>query len=239
MAARAPARAAEAGSGIDVGFPLDLSGERAEARASGALWLPARRALVVADLHLGKSERLARAGGPLLPPYEGLETLERLRAEIERLGPKLVISLGDAFDDAEAALSPDQRLVETLLRLMAGRRWIWMLGNHDPIAPTFGGEGRLDFKLGPLDLRHEARAAAPGDGRVEVSGHFHPKSVLTLRGRRLSRRCFLWSGDRLILPAFGAYTGGLCASSPAFSALLGEKVQTLLLSGGRVLAMAD
>ena len=219
------------------GHPLDLAGEPGLARPSGVLWLPARKTLIAADLHLGKSDRFARQGGPLLPPYEGLETLSRLGAEIEALRPRTVISLGDAFDDPVSAREPDPALREALLRLMAGRRWIWILGNHDPAAPEFGGEARPELSLGALALRHEPAATAPAAGRVEVAAHLHPKARLTLKGRRLSRRCFLWDGARLILPALGAYTGGLDIADPAFERLMTGEATALLLSGGRIIAL--
>lgn len=234
------ARAASSRSkaeGATKGVVLDLAGVRASARPSGALWLPERRALIVSDLHLGKSERLARAGGPFLPPYEGLETLMRLEAEISALRPAKVVSLGDAFDDARAAFELDETLREALLRLMAGRRWIWVLGNHDPSPPSFGGEGRSSVRIDALELIHEARAAGPTAGRVEISGHFHPKARVVARGRRLSRRCFLWDGRRLILPAFGAYTGGLSAADGVFARLLSSEAQALLLTDGAVRAL--
>ncbi|MEM9725076.1 MAG: metallophosphoesterase, partial [Pseudomonadota bacterium] len=184
----------------------------------------------------------ARRGGPLLPPYEGLDTLERLHREIAALAPEMVISLGDGFDDARAAQAPDAALRDTLLRLMAGRRWVWILGNHDPAPPSFGGEARTSLALGPLRLRHAAlrRPAEPHTPEappepVEISAHYHPKAQMVIRGRKLSRRCFLWDGARLILPAFGAYTGGLPADDPAFDALMGADALALVLSGDRVL----
>lgn len=219
------------------GHALDLAGEGGVARPSGALWLPGRRALIVADLHLGKSDRLARIGGPLLPPYEGLETLSRLGAEIEALGPRLVVSLGDAFDDPGAARAPEGDLVEGLLRLMAGRRWVWMAGNHDPSPPAFGGEARATLRFGSLHLGHEPSLASPPDGCVEISGHLHPKARIAARGRRISRRCFLFGASRLILPAFGAYTGGLDMRDAAFDRLLGPGAEALLCSGGRIVRL--
>lgn len=206
------------------------------ARPSGALWLLEERALIVADLHLGKSERAARLGGSLLPPYETVETLDRLGAEIAALSPRLVVSLGDAFDDSEAGAALAESARETLLRLMAGRRWIWALGNHDPHLADldFGGEARAFLDLGPLQLRHEARAAEPPEGALEISAHYHPKATLIAGGRRLTRRCFLRDRRRLILPAFGAYTGGLDARSAAFDPLLEAEAEALLLTGGAV-----
>ena len=153
------------------GYALTLSGATLVARPSGALWWEAERLLVVSDLHLGKSERMARRGGPLLPPYEVAETLDRLDAELSRTGARTVICLGDSFDDLEAAgLEHDLSL--WLARMMAGRRWIWVEGNHDPGPLDIGGEHRAEIVVGPLTFRHIAKVGAQG----EVSGHYHPKA---------------------------------------------------------------
>ena len=193
------------------GHRFDFHGLRLEARASGALWWPAGHWLVVADLHLGKSERLARRGGPLLPPYEGLATLERLAAEIAALAPGVVVSLGDGFDDMAAAEALDPLVGAGLAALARGRDWIWLHGNHDPAAPRdLPGRAAAELRLGAVALRHEA-----GQG-PDISGHFHP--VVRLAGER--RRAFLLGAQRLLLPAFGAYTGGLAHDHPAVQALV-------------------
>jgi DNA ligase-associated metallophosphoesterase len=202
------------------------------ARPSGALWLPAAGLLVVSDLHLGKAERLARRGGALLPPYETAETLARLAAEVDALGPATVLCLGDSFDDLRAAEALDEAARETLARLAAGRRWVWAAGNHDPAPLDLPGAHAAEWREGPFTFRHiAAEGAAPG----EVSGHYHPKAVLAARGRRVRRRCFLADSRRIILPAFGAYTGGLDATDAAFDALLGPEARALLL-GRKVIA---
>lgn len=192
---------------------FQFHGLHLQARASGVLWWPERRWLIVADLHLGKSERMARRGGPLLPPYEGLATLERLAAEIAVLDPVTVVSLGDGFDDIAAALALDPVVLGALARLMQGRDWVWITGNHDPADPQ-GLPGRWvdDLQLGQVALRHQALA---GDG-PDISGHFHP--AVRLAGER--RRAFLLGDAHLILPAFGAYTGGLDHDAPALAALV-------------------
>lgn len=174
-----------------------------QARASGALWWPEARWLIVADLHLGKSERMARRGGALLPPYESLATLEKLAAEIHALSPRTVISLGDGFDDLTAAEELDPQIVALLQTLAAGREWVWVTGNHDPASPAshLPGISGTEIQAGPVVLRHEA---LPGYG-PDISGHFHP--VVRLAGER--RRAFLIGQDHLIMPAFGTYTGGL------------------------------
>jgi DNA ligase-associated metallophosphoesterase len=193
------------------GYRFDFHGASLEARASGALWWPAGRWLVVADLHLGKSERLARCGGSLLPPYEGVATLERLAAEIGRLAPEAIVSLGDGFDDLAAAQALDPLVGDMLRGLALGRDWIWLHGNHDPAAPAaLPGRSAAEMRLGRVALRHEA-----GQG-PDVSGHFHP--VVRLAGER--RRAFLLGRQHLLLPAFGVYTGGLGHDHPALRALV-------------------
>lgn len=217
--------------------PLDIEIRLGEAiftpLPSGGLWLAERRLLAVADLHLGKSERLARRGGPFLPPYETEETLGRLGDAIERLQPRIVVSLGDAFDDGQAAANLDDAIEERFLRLMAGRRWIWILGNHDPQPIELGGESRAELTLDGVTFRHAPSAGAAG---FEIAGHLHPKARISLRGRALRRRCFLVDKRRLILPAFGAYTGGLDAADPAFDPLLAHDATALLCGADRLYA---
>ena len=204
---------------------FELAGAGLSAQASGALWWPAERLLCVADLHLGRSERLARRGGTLLPPYETAETLDRLASEIRRLAPAVVVCLGDSFDDAAAAEALDPRDAARLTALMAGRDWVWVAGNHDPAPLAQGGRHLAELRLGPLTFRHQAAAAAaPG----EVSGHVHPKVRLALRGASLTRACFLHDARRLVLPAFGAYTGGLGAGHPAVASLFGADARAIL-----------
>ena len=214
------------------GLALTLGAVAAEARPSGALWVPGARLLAVADLHLGKAQRMARRGGALLPPFETAETLARLGAEIAALEPATVVCVGDSFDDPLAAqtLRPDE--VETLTRLIGGRRWIWVSGNHDPAPPGLGGMAAVVCRVAGLCFRH---IAAPDATETEVSGHYHPKATLVLRGRRVSRRCFLHDRQRMILPAFGTYTGGLDAADAAFDGLLAPSAHALLL-GSRVTA---
>lgn len=205
--------------------PLRLAGASLLARASGALWWPEERLLCVADLHLGKSERLARRGGTLLPPYETAATLDRLGDEIGRLEPACVICLGDSFDDSAAGTALAPADLDRLAALTVGRRWIWIAGNHDPAPLPLGGSHHAEVAVGPLTFRHAALPdAAPG----EVSGHFHPKLRLAIGGRTIARACFLHDDRRLVLPAFGAYTGGLDAGSPVLAALLGEDARAIL-----------
>ena len=196
---------------------IPLRGTPLFARPAGTLWQPGVKALCVSDLHLGKSDRLARAGGALLPPYENLETLGRLSEEIEATDPEIVICLGDSFDDLAGAASLDEDCRDMLLRMQAGRRWIWIEGNHDPGPVSVGGEHLAALTLEGLTYRHIAQPGA----EAEISGHYHPKYAIP--GGGAPRRCFVWDGLRCILPAFGAYTGGLSALSPAIRILFGPE----------------
>lgn len=212
------------------GYGFDLAGARLLALPSGALYWPEAGCLVVSDLHLGRSERYARRAGALLPPYEVEETLARLDADIATTEPALVICLGDSFDDAEAA-GLEERAALWLARLMAGRRWVWIAGNHDPGPLALGGEHLGELVLGPLAFRHEAAAGAVSG---EVSGHYHPK--ITIAG--CSIRCFLVDGARAILPAYGTYTGGLRIDDRAFAALMAEGARAVLTGrAARVIPM--
>lgn len=197
------------------GRSFEFNGLSLVARGSGALWWPDERCLIVADLHLGKSERLARRGGSLLPPYDGRATLEALAVEVAVLDPQRVVSLGDGFDDQLAADRPDTLISAALRRLAHGREWFWIGGNHDPVGPR-GVPGRAaeHSRLGAVTLRHEA-----GQG-PDISGHYHP--VVRLAGMR--RKAFLVGADHLILPAFGAYTGGLAHDAPALRALVPQGI---------------
>ncbi|AHD10634.1 ligase-associated DNA damage response endonuclease PdeM [Phaeobacter gallaeciensis] len=206
------------------GYDFSLAGERLTALGSGALWWQARGLLCVADLHLGKSERQLRRGGTALPPYETRDTLNRLTAVIEQTQPETVICLGDSFDDeaAAAALSPTDRA--QLEQLITGPRWIWITGNHDPAPTGLAGEAHDSLTLGPLLFRHIAEPALQDQNSAEISGHYHPKARL----RGTSRPAFLADHQRLILPAFGTYTGGLCTTDPALRDLMSPRALAIL-----------
>lgn len=207
--------------------PFTLAGADLIALPSGALFWPAKALLCVSDLHFGKSERLARRGASLLPPYETRATLERLDADIEATSARRVVCLGDSFDDLAAAegLDPDDQL--WLTRMMAGREWLWIEGNHDAGPVELGGSHLAAFSLGPLQFRHIATSDT-----AEISGHYHPKARLAGR----SMRCFLLDQHRLILPAYGAYTGGLWTHDAALTQILQPGALALML-GKSVLAM--
>mgnify|MGYP001239259428 CR=1 FL=1 len=202
-------------------YRFTLAGAVLEARPAGTLWWPAERLLCVADLHLGKAERMARRGGALLPPYETRDTLARLAAEVAATAPLQLVALGDSFDDLAAfdGLAAEAR--DALMTLAAGRRVVWIAGNHDPGPVDLPGSHLAELALGPLTFRHIALdGAAPG----EVSGHFHPKA--RLGGTR--RPCFVLDGRRAVLPAFGTYTGGLDCLDPDLRGLFGEDARAVL-----------
>jgi DNA ligase-associated metallophosphoesterase len=207
---------------------LTLGPECLHALPSGALFWPARRLLAVSDLHLGKSGRLARRGGALLPPYETRATLDRLAADIDATGSAVVVCLGDSFDDLAAAGALDEADALFLARLMAGRDWIWVEGNHDPGPIQIGGSHRTEVRLGPLSFRHTADPAQTH----EISGHYHPKAHLAGQ----SRPCFLADSARILLPAYGAYTGGLRCPHPALTALM-QPGALAILTGHKALAV--
>jgi hypothetical protein len=216
------------------GKAFTLAGARLEARGSGALWWAEAGMLVVSDLHLGKSERIARRGGAMLPPYETRDTLSRLEAEIAQLSPARVVCLGDSFDDDAACTGLAEEAVQWLKRLMQGRGWTWIEGNHDPAPPGLGGESLGELAESPLLLRHIARPGAAGPGRGEVSGHYHPKATLRAMGRQISRPCFLYDSRRVILPAFGTYTGGLRANTPELCDLMRPEALAILTGSAPV-----
>lgn len=202
---------------------------------SGALWWPERRLLAVADLHLEKGSGFA-ARGRLLPPYDTAATLARLADLVGRYRPAMVVSVGDSFHDGKAArrLAPEDGA--RLAGLTAACDWVWVVGNHDPAPPTaWGGHVEAELTVGPLVFRHQARA----DGVGEVSGHFHPRATVRVRDRRLSARCYAGDGRRLILPAFGAYAGGLDALDPAIAGLLSRPFTVHLLGRDRLHAISS
>ncbi len=198
------------------GYNFTLSGASLTALGSGALWWPDESLLVVSDLHLGKSERIARRGGTTLPPYETRDTLTRLAADLALCNASTVICLGDSFDDIAASQALPEEERQWIFQLQAGRRWVWIEGNHDPGPIEFGGAHLAELPLPPLTFRHIAQTGGSG----EISGHYHPKASLALRGRTITRPAFLIDTDRVIMPAYGTYTGGLRANAPVLSNLM-------------------
>jgi DNA ligase-associated metallophosphoesterase len=191
---------------------VTVAGVALVADLSGAFFWEAERLLVVSDLHLEKGSSYA-ARGVLLPPYDTVATLSRLSAVIARHDPRTVIALGDSFHDRNAharLFAPDR---DAIAALQARRDWIWISGNHDPALPSdLGGVVASEVAIGPIAFRHEPTGAIG-----EIAGHLHPKARVTTRGRSVERRCFASDGMRAVMPAFGAYTGGLNIRDAAFT----------------------
>ena len=212
-----------------------LHGQTFLADVSGALYWPDERMLVVADLHLEKGSAYA-ARRVFLPPYDTTATLAALGAVIVRLGPKRVVALGDSFHDCLGAGRMPAHDALALRALQAGRDWLWIAGNHDPAAPGVEGDYSQDLSLGPIHFCHEPSA---GVGNGEIAGHLHPVARVASRSGVLRRRCFVSDGKRLILPAFGAFTGGLNIHDIAFAALFKpQEVQAHMLGRDAVYTVA-
>jgi DNA ligase-associated metallophosphoesterase len=209
-----------------------IAGTMVVALPDGALWLEAARALVVSDLHLEKGSAFAKRG-QMLPPYDTHATLARVAKLIDTHAPDIVVSLGDSFHDGGGP----QRMAESeraLLQSLIGRcDWVWVEGNHDGrAAETLGGVVRDVLHVGPLVLRHEPSV---GDAPGEIAGHLHPCAKVAGRGRSVRRRCFAFDGQRMVMPAFGAYTGGLNICDDAFAPLFPHGAIALVLGKDRVL----
>lgn len=203
---------------------LSFHGQTLEARPSGALHWPSERLLCVSDLHLGKSARAARRWGVQLPPYDVHDTLSRLEAEIAATDPRTLLCLGDSFDDLRAAREMDAAAQERLFALQAGRRWIWAEGNHDPGPVEIGGTHLAELTLQGLIFRHIAKPGAV----AEISGHYHPKAAVRTRARTITRPCFLVDDARIVMPAFGTYTGGLRTSDRALAELMRPEARAIV-----------
>jgi DNA ligase-associated metallophosphoesterase len=207
---------------------LSVAGAALVADPSGALYEPALGALIVADLHLEKGSSFARRG-QFLPPYDTATTLGRLARLVETYRPRAVIALGDSFHDRGGPTRLCARDRASIAALQSGRDWIWIAGNHDPEPPAgCGGEAAAEMTLGPLTLRHEP---SPGFRAGELAGHLHPVAKVAVRGRGLRRRCFATDGARVVLPAFGAYAGGLNVRDAAFHGLFAAGALTAWMLG--------
>lgn len=213
------------------GYDFTLSGAPLKALGSGALWWPEENLLVVSDLHLGKSDRAARRGGTALPAYDTRDTLNRLAADLALTHARTVICLGDSFDDLETfdALPEEER--QWMMRLQAGRRWVWIEGTHDAGPVEFGGAHLAELPLSPLSFRHTAQNGASG----EVSGHYHPKATATVEGRKITRAAFLIDSNRVILPAYGTYTDSLRDDTKALSGLMRPEAIAVLTGSSSVI----
>jgi DNA ligase-associated metallophosphoesterase len=200
---------------------------RCVALPSGGLFIPDHKALCVSDLHLGKSERIARRSGVMLPPYEVRETLAKLEQDITATQPAKVICLGDSFDDLDAAAGIADDMQLWLTAMQAGREWVWIEGNHDPGPINLGGAHLAEMQLGDLTFRHIATGAD-----AEISGHYHPKH----RVAGHSKPAFLFDATRLIMPAYGAYTGGLRSDAPVLRDLF-QTAPIAIMTGRKAIAV--
>jgi DNA ligase-associated metallophosphoesterase len=213
-----------------VDHPISLAGVALLADPAGALYWPDEQILVIADLHLEKGSAFAKRG-VLLPPYDTATTLARLARLIERYAPRLVIALGDSFHDSDGPLrmaGADRAALKTLQR---GRDWIWIAGNHDPeLRGGIGGDFADALALGPLSFRHEP---STDSCHGEIAGHLHPLACVAKRGRGVRRRCFAGDRWRLVMPAFGAYAGGLNVRDRAILSLFGTLAFTAHMLGER------
>jgi DNA ligase-associated metallophosphoesterase len=211
---------------------FSFSGHELMALPQGALFWPDRRALLVADLHLEKASWFARLG-QMLPPYDSIATLSDLSALAASTGAGEIWCLGDSFHDRHGCDRLPEAARALLTALTAATRWTWITGNHDPgFADHCGGLIVEQAEVDGLVLRHEAE---PAETRPELSGHFHPKLRITHRGRQVSRRCFVATETKLILPAFGSLTGGLDAHHPEIVRAVGAGAQALVPVQDRLL----
>jgi DNA ligase-associated metallophosphoesterase len=213
--------------------PVTLGGHRLLLDPGGALWWPERQTLVVADLHLEKGSACA-VRGHLVPPWDTRATLDRLAVLLRRYGPRTVLALGDSFHDSHGAgrlMAADS----ARLAAMAGAHgFVWLMGNHDPLPPAgVAGATAEWWEADGLVFRHEAGGAGP-----EVCGHHHPKASIATRALTITRPCFVVGPNRLMLPAFGAFTGGLDVRHPAIARLFPHGSRAFLLGRDRLFAFA-
>jgi uncharacterized protein len=200
----------------------------------GVLYWPEERLLVAADLHLEKGTSYAGSAGRLLPPYDSAQTVARLERLIDSYRPLRVVALGDSFHDRRGATRLDGGVAERIRRLSDRVDWIWIHGNHDPKPPQqLGGRGAVEIAIGPLVFRHDAHEERAVEGG-EVIGHYHPVASVSTRGRSFRRRCFAIGRHRLLLPAFGAYAGGLNVREAVIRRLLDAEARVAVLGRERL-----
>ncbi len=225
--------------------PLSFASDEFALTKSGALYWPRERALLVADLHLEKSSFYAKHG-QMLPPYDSRETLERVALAIRETGARRVFTLGDNFHDSEGSIRLEEHAAGMLSALTRAVDWVWITGNHDPhMTAGTGGTIAQELEIAGMILRHEAQ---PGETRPEFSGHFHPRLQIKIRSRQIRRPCAVVSrsrhggnvGTRMILPAFGALTGGMNAADPAIVRALqpATHIDAMLPAGGKLAQFA-
>ncbi|MEW4447371.1 ligase-associated DNA damage response endonuclease PdeM [Qipengyuania sp. JC766] len=222
--------------------PVSFAGEEFLLTRGNALYWPRESALLVADLHLEKGSFFARHG-QMIPPYDSRETLERIALAIRETGARRVYTLGDNFHDSAGSVRLEDHAAGMLAALTRAVDWVWITGNHDPaMEAAQGGTIAEELEIGGLVLRHHARK---GETKGELSGHFHPRLHLTVNRRRIRRACAVMSSNdngtgRLILPAFGTYTGGMDAADPAILSAMqpAQSIEALVAAGGRLARFA-
>lgn len=222
--------------------PFPFAGHELALGTGRALYWPAERALLVADLHLEKASWFAQRG-QMLPPYDSRDTLERLADAVRLTDARRVISLGDNFHDDAGALRLDAHCTGMLEALTRALDWVWITGNHDEALPKgFGGTIVPELEVNGVILRHEARA---GETAPEMSGHYHPKLRVNVRNRHIARPCAVVGRDageaeRMILPAFGTLTGGMDAAAPEIRAALApaRRIEALMPARGQIARFA-
>lgn len=211
--------------------PFHLAGERLMLDPEGAVCWPAQKLLAVADLHFEKGSAAA-ARGHLLPPWDTRATLDRLAGLLRRWRPETVVALGDSFHDSGGSARLHAQDHARLAAMTAAHRFVWVLGNHDPSPPErMHGTAVPEYRLGPLRFVHQA---VPGAASGELCGHHHPKAQVQTRAALVSRPCFVADARRLMLPAIGAYTGGLDVRDPAIAALFPRGGRVFLLGQERL-----
>lgn len=219
---------------MTTGALFDFAGQQFRMLADRALFWPRHGALIVADLHLEKASWYAAHGQPL-PPYDSHDTLDRLAALAAATGARAIWCLGDSFHDRDAASRVVPEVAQRLRGQAAAARLVWIAGNHDGLTGgAWGGEVADELIVDGIIFRHQSQR---GEARPEVSGHFHPKLRLTLRGRPVSRPCFAGDAQRLILPAFGSLTGGLAAEDAVIGANFAGPYSAMLVARGRLLSI--
>ena len=216
--------------------PIYFRDERLMLDPAGAAFWPAKRVLIVADLHFEKSTALA-ARGTLLPPYDTRATLERLNRLVRLYRPKKVITLGDSFHDRDAASRLNQDNRSRIEAMAREAQFIWITGNHDAAPTGMPGVSVAQYREGPFTFRHQAEPVL-GPREIEISGHFHPKASIEARAKRVSRPCFVTDAARLMMPAFGTYTGGLDVHDPAISRLFPRGLRVFLLGQDQLFSFA-
>ncbi|WP_319498647.1 ligase-associated DNA damage response endonuclease PdeM [uncultured Cohaesibacter sp.] len=229
-----------------VDFAFSHAGEAFVASLSGALYWPEQKTLLVADLHLEKGSAFARLG-QFLPPYDSLRTLDQLALDIGHFKPQKVICLGDSFHDVDGPKRMAANVTARLHSLTAAQEWIWLTGNHDPVlSDPLGGVAidamTLASSASRLALCHEPGGSqtpdSPSERQLEICGHLHPAARIPARGRTLRCKCFVLTDERIIMPAYGSYTGGLELDDEAFQPFLSKQTK-LLVIGRKTLAMHD